>query len=151
MSKRVPLIGLLLASWLLVLLSTFAQARNTQLTLKIQDVLNSPDFQSKVGNSVAFYFANQAAPAVAQNLGTYVTNKKTNAFGKSDVAACQWAMLSALIELRDRANKEGGNAVINIVSYYDKDQIPDKSSYECRAGAVIAGVALQGTVVKLAK
>jgi uncharacterized protein YbjQ (UPF0145 family) len=143
--------GWLLAACLIVSLSTAAQARNTALTLKIQDVLNSPDFQSKVGNSVAFYFANQAAPAVAQNLGTYVTNKKTNAFGKSDVTACQWAMLSALIELRDRANREGGNAVINIVSYYDKEQIPDKSSYECHAGAVIAGVALQGTVVKLAK
>jgi hypothetical protein len=151
MSKRVQLIGLLVVGWLIVSLSPAAQARNTQLTLKIQDVLNSPDFQSKVGNSIPFYFANQAAPAVAQNLGTYVTNKKTNAFGKSDVDACQWAMLSALIQLRDRATQEGGNAVINIVSYYDKEQIPDKSSYECRAGAVVAGVALQGTVVKLAK
>ena len=128
-----------------------AQARNTRHTLKIQDVLDSPDYQQKVGNEVAFYFANQPAPRIAQNLGQYVTNKKTNAFAKSDETACRWAMLSALIELRDRALKEGGNAVINVASYYDKDEIPDKSEYECHAGGVIAGVALKGTVVKLAK
>jgi hypothetical protein len=142
---------LLFASFLLIAMNSMAQARNTRYTLKIQDVMSSSDYQQRVGNAVAFYFANQPAPAVAQNLGEFVTNKKTNAFGKSDEAACQWAMLSALIQLRDRALQEGGNAVINVVSYYDRNEIPDKSQYECRAGAVVAGVALKGTVVKLAK
>jgi hypothetical protein len=146
MSKR-----LLLAGLIVIAMSSIVQARNTRYTLKIQEVMNSADYQQKVGNAVAFYFANQPAPRFAQNLGEYVTNKKTNSFGKSDEAACQWAMLSALIQLRDRALQEGGNAVINIVSYYDRDEIPDKSEYECHAGAVIAGVALKGTVVKLAK
>jgi uncharacterized protein YbjQ (UPF0145 family) len=146
MPKRI-----LFASLLVIALSSMAQARNTRHTLKIQDVLDSPDYQQKVGKEVAFYFANQPAPRIAQNLGQYVTNKKTNAFAKSDETACRWAMLSALVELRDRAVKEGGNAVINVASYYDKDELPDKSEYECHAGGVIAGVALKGTVVKLAK
>lgn len=146
MLKRMVLVSLLI-----VASSSLGYTRNTSLTLKIQDVLNSPDFQSKVGNSIAFYFGNQPTPPVAQNMGEWVTNKKTNAFGKSDEAACQWVMLSALIQMRDRAVAEGGNAVINIVSYYDKAEIPDKTQYECRAGAVVAGVALKGTVVKLAK
>ena len=146
MLKRV-----LFASFLLIAMNSMAQARNTRYTLKIQDVMSSSDYQQRVGNAVAFYFANQPPPAVAQNFGEFVTNKKTNAFGKSDEAACQWAMLSALIQLRDRALQEGGNAVINVVSYYDRDEIPDKGDYECHAGAVIAGVALKGTVVKLAK
>jgi uncharacterized protein YbjQ (UPF0145 family) len=144
MLKRILFTGLVL-----IASSSMAQARNTRLTLKIQDVLDSSDYKEKVGNAIAFYFPNHPAPQIAQNLGEYVTNKKTNAFGKADETACRWAMLSALIELRDRAVKEGGNAVINVVSYYDKDELPDKSEYECHAGAVIAGVALKGTVVKL--
>jgi hypothetical protein len=133
MLKRILLVGLVV-----IALSSIAQARNTRLTFKIQDVLDSPDYKEKVGTSIAFYFPDHPAPPIAQNLGEYVTNKKTNSFGKSDETACRWAMLSALIELRDRAVEEGGNAVINVVSYYDKDELQDKSQYECHAGAVVA-------------
>ena len=142
---------ILFAILLIAASSSLADARNTRLLLKIQDVMSSSDFQEKVGNSIAFYFAYQPQPQVTQTLGEFVTNKKTNSFGKSDEAACQWAMLSALIQFRDRAVAEGGNAVINLVSYYDRDEIPDKSEYECHAGAFVAGVALKGTVAKLAK
>ena len=142
---------ILFAILLVAVSSSMAQARNTRLTLKIQDVLNRPDYQEKVGNSIAFYFANQPQPQVVQNLGEFVTNKKTNAFGKSDEEACQWAMLSALIQFRDRAVAERGNAVVNVVSYYDKNELPDKSEYECHAGGVVAGVALKASVAKIAK
>jgi hypothetical protein len=142
---------MLFAILLIVASGSIADARNTRLLLKIQDVLSRPDFQEKVGNSVAFYFSNQPQPQAAQTMGEFVTNKKTNSFGKSDEAACQWAMLSALIQFRDRATSEGGNAVVNLQSYYDKNEIPDKSEYECHAGGVVAGVALKGTVAKITK
>lgn len=58
-------------------------------------------------------------------------------------------MLSALLELRERAKKLGGNAVTNIVSYYKKDTSSSETEYDCHAGNIIAGVALKGTVVKL--
>jgi hypothetical protein len=142
---------MMFAILLIVASFSIADARNTRLLLKIQDVLSRPDFQEKVGSSVAFYFSNQPQPQAAQTMGEFVTNKKTNSFGKSDEAACQWAMLSALIQFRDRATSEGGNAVVNLQSYYDKNEIPDKGEYECHAGAVVAGVALKGTVAKIAK
>jgi hypothetical protein len=146
MIKRV-----LFASFLVIMLSSMAQARDTRYTLKIQDVVNSPDYQTKVGTAIPFYFGNQPTPPIAQKLGEWVTSKKTNSFNKSDEEACRWVMLSALIELRERVTKEGGNAVINVVSYYDREEIPDKSEYECHVGVFVAGVALKGTVVKLAK
>lgn len=46
-----------------------------------------------------------------------VTNKKTNAFA-SDESACRTAMLSALIQLKERAQADGGNAAVNIISFY---------------------------------
>jgi uncharacterized protein YbjQ (UPF0145 family) len=132
----------------LALVTTQASARDTKLLLPIQDVLNSPDFQAKVGNDIKFYFAGQAAPRTAKSFGEFVTNKKSNGFGKSDDAACQWAMLSALIQLKERAVSEGANAVVDIVSYYKQNVFSSPAQYECHAGAVMAGVALKGTFVK---
>lgn len=71
MLKRILLAGLVL-----IALSSIAQARNTRLTFKIKDVLDSSDYKEKVGNAITFYFPNHPAPQIAQNLGEYVTNKK---------------------------------------------------------------------------
>lgn len=125
-----------------------AYARDTTLHLPIQDVLNGPDFQQKVGNGVKFYFGNQPAPRALKSFGDFVTNKKTNGFSKKDAEACRWAMLSALIQLKERADSEGANAVVNIVSYYKKEVFSSPTEYECHAGAFVTGVALKGTFIK---
>ena len=83
---------------------------------------------------------------MTQKFDAYVTNRKTNSVGKPDDVACRWAMLSALIELRDTARKLHANAVINVVSYYKKNVASSDTQYECHAGNIIAGVALKGTV-----
>jgi uncharacterized protein YbjQ (UPF0145 family) len=57
--------------------------------------------------------------------------------------------LSALLSLQNRAISEGGNAVINIRSFYKKNEISDKTKFECRVGVLMAGVALKGRVVSL--
>ncbi len=102
-------------------------------------------------SGVAFYFDDQPHPKVLNTLGEYVSNKKTNAFNKTDAEACQWVALSALQTFQQRAINEGGNAVINIHSYYKKNDLSDPTRYECHAGYAAAGVAFKGTVVKLAK
>jgi hypothetical protein len=58
-------------------------------------------------------------------------------------------MLSALIDLQDAARKQGGNAVVNIVSFYKKNEFSSPTDYDCHAGAFVAGVALKGDIVKL--
>jgi uncharacterized protein YbjQ (UPF0145 family) len=128
-----------------------ALARDTKYMYPIVAALNTPAAKEKVGTNVAFYFGAQGHPQVVRTLGEYTANRKTNAFNKSDQEACEWAFLSALLALRDRAAAQGGDAVINIKSYYKKDEVISNSEYGCHAGAVIAGVALRGTVVKLAK
>jgi hypothetical protein len=76
---------------------------------------------------------------------------RTNAVNKSDAEACQWVALSALKEFRRRAINEGGNAVINLHSYYKRNDLSDPTRYDCDAGFVVGGVAFKGTVAKLAK
>jgi len=144
---RVLLVGLL--ALVCVAAATAAQARDSEYKLKIDEVLQRADFKDKLGSDVRFYFGDGKTPAVSQTLGEFITNKKTNSVGKPDEEACRWAMLSALIELRERAEKEGGNAVIKIVSYYKKVTFSSPTEFECHAGGILAGVALKGTIAKL--
>jgi uncharacterized protein YbjQ (UPF0145 family) len=80
-----------------------------------------------------------------------MSNRKTNAFGKSDEKACNWAFLSAMVALEKRAQQLGANAVVNIVSYYDRIVMSSPTEFECHAGAIIAGVVLKGDFVKLSE
>jgi uncharacterized protein YbjQ (UPF0145 family) len=55
-----------------------------------------------------------------------------------------------MIALDKRAKQLGANAVVNIVSYYQKVEMSSPTEFECHAGAVIAGVALKGDFVTIA-
>ncbi len=135
----------------LLLISFQANSRNTQLMLSIEEALQSSDFKEKLDPNITFYFGDQKHPKVIKSFNKFVSNKKTNAFGKADEDACQWVLLSALLSFQDRVKTEGGNAVINLVSYYKKNTFSSTTEYECRAGNIMAGVALRGEVVTLAK
>ena len=138
---------LLLAA--LLLLPTAIQARDTIGDYSIKEALNLGKVKSKLGTGIKFYFGDQEHPKVLKDFGEFRTSKKTNAFMKSDAEACQWVFASALIALRDRAIKEGGNAVINIKSNYGDNMTSSNETFQCGAGAIMAGVALVGTVVKI--
>ena len=139
----------LVCAALMLMVSLPASARNTQLMFSYQKKMSTEEAKGKLTGEIRFYFGSQEHPAVARKIGTYVANKKTNATNKSDERACEWAFLSAMMSLQERAIREGGNAVINIQSYYKKNVINSPTEFECGAGAFVAGVALRGTVVKL--
>jgi len=126
-------------------------ARNTVSQFSIEDALSRGEAESKIKDSIRLFFGDQEHPAVESTMGTYTANKKTNAFNKSDKEACEWAFLSAIMSLQDRAIAEGGNAVVNIRSYYYKNEFSSATEFECGAGNVVAGVTMKGDVVKLAE
>jgi len=147
MKKRYGSGGVMLVVALMVFGSS-AWARDTQRDFPIEDGLAQPDAKAKI--TIPLYFgAQKPGKKVVQTLGEYSTSKKTNAFGKSDETACNWAFLSALLTLQSRAHNEGGNAIINIKSNYRGDETSSETTYQCGAGNIMAGVALKGTVVKL--
>jgi len=141
---------LVLISMLLFSYST-GQARNTLLKVSIEDALAWGEKDGVLKSSVRLYFGDQQHPGIERNIGTYTSNKKTNGVGKSDQKACQWAFLSAMVALQDRATREGGNAVVNIRSNYNRNGFSSTTEFECGAGAVMAGVSMVGDVVKLAE
>lgn len=135
---------LLLAAGLLAAAST-AQARDTRVEQSLQELLASPQArEAGIDGSVRFYLAGQPV-SVQQRFGDDVTNRKTNAANKSDEEACRWVALSALLALQSGAKSRGANAVVDIVSYYRKNEFRSASNYECHAGTFVAGVALKGT------
>ncbi|GAB3092181.1 excinuclease ATPase subunit [Pseudomaricurvus hydrocarbonicus] len=140
------LLRLMVVALSLTVFSEASMARDDKLFFSLESAMNSDLAKMKLDQEVTFSFGEQA-PAFTDKKGTFVSNKKTNAFNKSDQAACERAFISAMLSLRDRALKEGGNAVVNIHSFYNQDAYFSDTDYECHAGAVMAGVALKGTVV----
>ncbi len=128
-----------------------AEARDDRTMFSIDEAMNTEDAKAKLDKGVHFYFGDQKYPKVEKRFGEFMSNKKTNAFNKTAERACQWAFLSALVSFQDRAVQEGGNAVVNIHSYYKRNDVSSSTEYECGAGHVIAGVTFKGDVVKLAQ
>jgi len=133
----------------LALISSIASARDDVGSYSIADALSTETAKKKLGTDVQFYFGEQAYGETLNKFGELKTNKKTNAFNKSDQEACQWVFLSAMIALKKSAKKQGGNAVVNIKSNYKNNLTSSEETFQCGAGAMIAGVALTGEVVTL--
>jgi uncharacterized protein YbjQ (UPF0145 family) len=129
-----------------------AAARDDRLKLPVEAALaKGQNYKQKIDPQIKLYFGKQSRVKVAKTIGEWTSNKKTNAFNKSDQEACDIAFISAAVSLQDRAKREGGNAVINIHSVYKNDKFESTTEYMCGAGATMAGVALSGTVVTLGK
>jgi uncharacterized protein YbjQ (UPF0145 family) len=115
----------------------------------LSDALNTPAAREKLDKGVKLFFGNQAYPKAQNELGEWKTNKKTNGFNKSAKEACEWVFLSAVLELQERAVKEGGDAVVGIKSNWKNQETVSDTEYVCADGTMMTGVALKGTVVKL--
>jgi uncharacterized protein YbjQ (UPF0145 family) len=139
--------------WLVALVVAFpAAARDDRLKFPVEGALaKGQNYKEKIDPQVKLYFGKQPRVKVGKTIGEWTSNKKTNAFNKSDQEACDIAFISAAVSLQDRAKREGGNAVINIHSVYKNDKFESTSEYQCGAGTTMAGVALRGTVVTLGK
>jgi len=128
-----------------------ASAEDKMVKFPIAGAMAVNDAQQRLGDSVKFYFADQQTPKVASKITSDKTSQRTNGFGKSAEKACNWVFLSAMLALQKRATEVGADAVINIVSNFKDKEFASQTEYECADGAIMAGVALKGDFVKLAK
>jgi uncharacterized protein YbjQ (UPF0145 family) len=136
---------------IVVLVSGNTMARDDRNMWSISEALGTEDAKQKLNKNIRFYFGDQSHPKIVKNYGEYMSNKKTNAFNKTDERACQWNFLSAMLSFQDRALRMGGNAVVNIRSYYKKNSISSQTEFECGSGAFVSGVTFLGDVVQIAE
>ena len=133
-----------------LLFTTGAQARNDAHFFSIQDAVKTAENRSSFSKGIKFYFADQPHPAVEATLSQgVVAYKKGSISDRTEVEACNRTFLAALAQLQARARKVGGNAIINIESYYKKTSFKSNDQYECRVGSARTGVMLRGDIVKL--
>jgi len=137
----------LLAASLLLLAET-STARETFHDLSVDEAMKGPD-SSALHADVPIYMQGQDHPAVAENLGVFTSNRRSNGVGKTDEQACARAFVSAIIAFQERAKELGGNAVVDIKSITKHNDLVSATQYRCVAGATMSNVALTGTVVKL--
>lgn len=128
-----------------------AAAADRIVKLPIADALAANDAQQRLGDDVKFYFAGQTTPKVLTQLSSDKTSQRTNAFGKSTEKACNWVFLSAMLQLQKRAVALGANAVINITSNFNNEEMASPTDFNCADGALMAGVAFKADFVKIAR
>lgn len=132
---------------MLVMLGGVALARDEVQRHSIELAMQSSVADGFEG--VDFYFGEQVYAEVVRSFGIFTTKRSTNAFNKSDYYACQWAFLSAIKTLYERALQEGGGAVVDIKSVTTGKMVASDTEYVCRVGNVVAKVYLEGDVVVL--
>lgn len=126
-----------------------AQAKDDIQDYSIAEALSTENAKEILGDDIQFYFGEQTHAPVVKRHGQFGTNKKTNGVNKTDQEACEWAFLSAMKSLKERAYREGGNAVINIRSNYRDRKTSSTTTFKCGSGNIMSGVALLGNVVTL--
>jgi uncharacterized protein YbjQ (UPF0145 family) len=127
-----------------------AYARNIKLILPIAAAMEARDFESRPTGAVKFFFGTQKSPEILTKLGSYAATPRSAAMGMLDEKACNGAFLWTLVALEKRAQQLGANAVVNIVSFYQKNEMSSTTEFECHVGNVIASVFLKGDFVKIA-
>jgi len=146
MRLKPTLIAALLA---LAVLPTISSARDSAVHFNFNQAVEQATQAGVLDGSVRFYLAGADVPGSVNRQNETITNQKTNAFGKSDAVACDHVLRSALLRLQQAAKNAGANAVVDIVSFYKRNEYRDAQNYECHAGGVLAGVALKGTIATI--
>ncbi len=129
--------------------ATSALAADVKRKLSIDDAKSYGSVQDVLNDDVAMYWAGQSHPKVVTKHGVFKTSKRSNGFMKENEQACSQALASALIVFRDRAHREGGNAVIDLKSNLNNVEEKSATEYSCLIGGMMVNVALKGTVVTL--
>ena len=127
-----------------------AHARNVKLILPIAAAMEATGLPDRPTGAVKFFFGNQKSPEILTKVGSYVATPRAAAMSMSDEKACYGALLWTLVALEKRALQVGANAVVNIVSYYEKNEMASATEFECHVGNVIATVWLKGDMVRIA-
>lgn len=133
----------LLVTALLLIVPGLASAKDKVVYFPFGNAIAAATQSGKLDGSVTFYLAGNTPTGHVEVVSDYLTvTRRTNAFGKNDQKACDWALQSALIAMQEGAKEAGVNAVIDIVSDFG-NEYRDSTNYECHVGTLMAAVSLK--------
>jgi len=133
----------LVASAILALAPTALAEKSIQ-TWSIQDAMNSAEFQERL-DGFQFTWGDTVS---GQRVGSTSARRATNGVNKSDKRACEWALLSVLIVLKEDAISRGGTSVQGLKSTATGQPFSSTTEFQCITGFTNSRVYLEGEVVK---
>lgn len=136
---------------LMVMGCASAFGADVRMKFTLEDAMMYGEVRDVMEGHIAMSFGEDPNLVIEGKHGTFKTSKRTNAFNKEASNACAHALASALIALQERAEREGGNAVINIMSNIQNREESSTSEYSCLVGSIMVNVALKGTVATIKK
>lgn len=148
MLRKIAVAGVAL---LFALSAGSAMAADVKKQFTIEGAKSNSSVQEALAGGVDFYWAGQKHPKVVKSFGEFKTSKRTNGFMKGSEGACAHALATAMLVMKDRAIKEGGNAVIDLQSNIKNEPEASASQYSCLVGSMMVNVALKGKVVTVKK
>jgi hypothetical protein len=134
------LLGIVL---LFITMTVSSYSRNTTLMLPIHSTLKKGRAEGVIDRRIRLQFGNRG---LRRGQRKYTASRKTNAFNKTDRMACEWAFLSSVKSLQDRARKQGKRSVSGIVSYHKRRTRSSSSRFECHVGRIVSSVTLRGNI-----
>ena len=137
--------------FIMSLSSVQAFATDVKMKFTFEDAKMYSEVKNILDSNVTMYFGDHPELTIEGKHGTFKTSKRTNGFMKDASEACAHALASALIAFQQRAEREGGNAVIDIVSNLDNKEESSTTEYTCLVGSMMVNVALKGTVATVKK
>jgi hypothetical protein len=145
MAKRTSASRLVVVG-LLCVVPLQASARNTEQFFPLAAALSS-ERGSLI--TIPVYLKGQAAPKHGAVIKEVSVSRSTHGVFRADEASCQIAALSVLRELQEHAKRNGGDALIDVVSTTRGQQTESPTDYRCVAGNLVVHVGLSGKIVKL--
>lgn len=143
-----PIPAALASATFVLLLPVAGQARNTEVILSAESAAQSEHAEGYLLD-VPWYLKGQPGAPTGRPISTVTTEQSTRGAFRSDAASCRVAFLTALKNLQERAQRAGGEAVVDIVSVTRGTRSESPTDFRCIAGAMIVHVGLEGTVVDL--
>ena len=141
---------LAVATLLLCALPAVSQARDTAVYLPFDKAVAEATRSGKIDGSVKFYLAgNTPAGKVTVVSPGAVTNKKTNAFNKSDTEACEWVVQSAIISLHQAREKRRRQRRDQHRQLLQEQRAQGCADLRMPRRRIMAGVALKGDLAKI--
>lgn len=124
-----------------------AGAEDRVLKFPVKHAMQSKVAKQKMLDDIRVYMVGQSHPGIDKRYREYQSNQRSSGLGDQD--ECDKAFVSALIRLQQRADREGGNAVVDIFSVANNKKNKSSDTYSCLRGRSMANVILRGTVVRL--
>ncbi|WP_196239452.1 excinuclease [Dyella monticola] len=128
---------------LLAIVPGLALAKDKVVHFPFENAVIAATQSGKLDGTVKFYLAGSTPSGHVEVVSDYLlVTRRTNAFGKNDQKACDWALQSALIAMQEGAKEAGVNALVDIVSDFGSEY-RDSTNYECHVGTLMAEVSLK--------